>query len=514
MKKIYIALLLAAGALTSCDMDLERPGAIGTDNGLQTKADCQNFLNGIYTNLRSATVGEYVAIPEFQADMFQATVVNGNNYGDFAFGTVTASTGNIEDQFYSTYSKISNINFFLPRAQAIVDGGNVSDADKAEIEMMTGVAKFARAYYNYFLFDRFCQAYSADKAETPALGIPLVFEYNPTPDRGSYPGRSTMAETLKAINDDLSEAYTILKDYEDNVSKAACAPNAYHVSSYAVAALQARVALLSEDYTTAIAKSEAVINSGIFSLCEIADYSSMWVNDASTELIFVPFGSKDEAGAIAGTGAIWLYSNAKNTSYFIPSSEAVAQYASADVRGTVFFDEYAINCNGDKVDSPVFNKYPGNPALWTTTSNNLKNKAKPFRLSELYLIAAEAYDKTGNAPMANKYINALRAKRISNYKDQTMSGNTLTEAIRTERCKELLGEGFRLSDLKRWGVGFTRTCAYGEIDSWYDDLAATLLYPRSRTLSYSAGDYRYVWPIPQAEMEVNPQLKGQQNPGY
>ena len=243
MKKIYIALLLAAGALTSCDMDLERPGAIGTDNGLQTKADCQNFLNGIYTNLRSATVGEYVAIPEFQADMFQATVVNGNNYGDFAFGTVTASTGNIEDQFYSTYSKISNINFFLPRAQAIVDGGNVSDADKAEIEMMTGVAKFARAYYNYFLFDRFCQAYSADKAETPALGIPLVFEYNPTPDRGSYPGRSTMAETLKAINDDLSEAYTILKDYEDNVSKAACAPNAYHVSSYAVAALQARVAL-------------------------------------------------------------------------------------------------------------------------------------------------------------------------------------------------------------------------------------------------------------------------------
>lgn len=116
--------------------------------------------------------------------------------------------------------------------------------------------------------------------------------------------------------------------------------------------------------------------------------------------------------------------------------------------------------------------------------------------------------------MANKYINALRTKRISNYKDQTMSGNTLTEAIRTERCKELLGEGFRLSDLKRWGVGFTRTCAYGEIDSWYDDLAATLLYPRSRTLSYSAGDYRYVWPIPQAEMEVNPQLKGQQNPGY
>lgn len=514
MKKIYIALLLAAGALTSCDMDLERAGAIGTDNGLQSKVDCQNFLNGIYNNLRSATAGEYVAIPEFQADMFQATVVNGNNYGDFSFGTVTASTGNIESQFYAPYNYMANINFFLPRAQALVDGGNLSDTDKAEIEMMVGVAKFARAYYNYFLFDHFCQAYSADKAETPALGIPLVDEYNPSPDRGSYPGRSSMKETIDFINTDLSEAYTILKNYETEVSKAACAPNSYRISSYAVEALQARVALLTNDFDTAISKSEDVIKSGIFSLCEIHDYASMWENDASTELIFVPYGSKQEAGAIAGTGAVWLYSSAKNTSYFIPASEAIAQYDANDVRGKVFFDEYGIICDGAEVDSPVFNKFPGNPALWTSTSNNLKNKPKPFRLSELYLIAAEAYDQKGDAANANKYINDLRAKRISGYKSQNMTGNNLRTAIRTERCKELLGEGYRLSDLKRWGVGFTRTCGYGEIGTWYNDLATTLLYPNTRTLSYSAGDYRYVWPIPQAEIEVNPQLKGQQNPGY
>ena len=27
-------------------------------------------------------------------------------------------------------------------------------------------------------------------------------------------------------------------------------------------------------------------------------------------------------------------------------------------------------------------------------------------------------------------------------------------------------------------------------------------------------DTRAIWPIPKAEMDVNPQLKGQQNPGY
>ena len=33
-------------------------------------------------------------------------------------------------------------------------------------------------------------------------------------------------------------------------------------------------------------------------------------------------------------------------------------------------------------------------------------------------------------------------------------------------------------------------------------------------LTYTADDYRFVWPIPTREMQVNPQLNGQQNPGY
>lgn len=515
MKKIYIAaLLLTAGVFTSCDMDLERYGAIGTENGIETKADCKKVLDGIYYDLRATTAGSVIAMPEFQADMFQATVVNGNNYGDFSSGAINASTDQVEDLFYGEYNCIANINFFLPRAQAIVDANELSDADIAEIKMMIGVAKFARAYHYSLLFDRYCQTYSEDKAEVAALGMPLVTEFNPTPDRGAYPGRSSMKETVTFINNDLDEAYASLVEYENDYSKAACAPNAYRISSYVVEALQARVALLTGNYDAAIAKAEDVINSGVYTLCEIADYAKMWTNDASTELIFVPYGSKDEAGAVPGTGAFWLYSNSKETSYFIPASEAIAQYAAKDVRATVFFDEYGIKVDGEAVDAPVFNKFPGNPDVWTTTSNNLKNKPKPFRLSELYLIAAESYDKKGDATNANKYINALRAKRITGYSDQNMSGNTLTQAIRDERCKELLGEGFRLSDLKRWGLGFTRTCDYGEIDSWYDGIEKVLLYTSTRNLSYAAGDYRYVWPIPQAEMEVNPQLNGQQNPGY
>ena len=35
-----------------------------------------------------------------------------------------------------------------------------------------------------------------------------------------------------------------------------------------------------------------------------------------------------------------------------------------------------------------------------------------------------------------------------------------------------------------------------------------------QSLSYAADDHRFLWPIPKTEMDSNPNLAGQQNPGY
>ena len=81
--------------------------------------------------------------------------------------------------------------------------------------------------------------------------------------------------------------------------------------------------------------------------------------------------------------------------------------------------------------------------------------------------------------------------------------------IRDERHRELVGEGFRLSDLKRWGLGVNRQNAVQD--------ANLVLFPGSENttaLTKNADDFRMVWPIPKAEIDVNPQIKGQQNPGY
>ena len=84
------------------------------------------------------------------------------------------------------------------------------------------------------------------------------------------------------------------------------------------------------------------------------------------------------------------------------------------------------------------------------------------------------------------------------------SGEALVNAIRIERFKELIGEGFRFYDLKRYGQGMTRS----------DIQNSDVVFQRGTDLSIAADDYRWLWPIPQAEIDSNPQVKPQQNPGY
>lgn len=107
-------------------------------------------------------------------------------------------------------------------------------------------------------------------------------------------------------------------------------------------------------------------------------------------------------------------------------------------------------------------------------------------------------------------MNALKKSRIASYTEKEFnSANLLMVEVQDERHKELVGEGFRLVDLKRWGQGVNR-------NNGYQDAALTLLPGAEQTtaLDKAANDFRMVWPIPKSETDSNPQIKDQQNPGY
>lgn len=57
MKKIYLGLLASVALVaSSCDMNTTNFGVIDMDNAIESKADAQKFLNGIYGNLRGLSL--------------------------------------------------------------------------------------------------------------------------------------------------------------------------------------------------------------------------------------------------------------------------------------------------------------------------------------------------------------------------------------------------------------------------------------------------------------------------
>lgn len=507
MKKIYLALTFVAGALfSSCDMDLAPVGSLDDENAIETTTDLMKARNGIYEALRSIATGGYLYYSDIQMDQFMGITINGNQNGIFAHGNIFSNNGSIESVWANCYSYIASANYLLGHAEKVIENAKTED-DRLECNRYIAETKFARAYYYYYLFDKFCESYTAAKANEPAKGLPLVTVFNPTGDIAAYPGRSTMAETFALIDQDLKDAYDGLKAYEDGAGYKVI-PMSPYVNSNVVLALQARLALLRQDWSTAVEKANAVINSGVYTLADVDNYMDMWTDDASNEIIFRPISTSTELG-ISSTGGGYIDA-AEDRAYYVPTfSSFYEAYDDEDVRFEAFFSVRYLTANGMQYGGYVFSKFPGNKDLYTGSNNNLMNMGKPFRLSEIYLILAEASCENGDAATANKALNEIRKNRINEYEDATYSGEVLRQQIREERTKELIGEGFRMSDLRRWGLGFKRDAEY-PINPSFADIFVVV----DTQVEYIAGDHRYVWPIPNTEMENNPQLKGQQNPGY
>jgi hypothetical protein len=90
-----------------------------------------------------------------------------------------------------------------------------------------------------------------------------------------------------------------------------------------------------------------------------------------------------------------------------------------------------------------------------------------FRLSEMYLIAAEAYMKSGSQGKASQKLNELRAARAKPGKsnvltaaEEGMVGSQDINVILDERARELCGEQQRWFDLKRTGKLIDRVKLY------------------------------------------------------
>lgn len=502
-------MLLATLLVSSCSMETTPFGELDDKTAIRNEKDLQQFRNTLYGNLRGGTSGSWLYLQDLAMDEFVGTISNGNRNGQINGGDIKSSDSYIEGKWGSCYGAIATANKLIEEADKLL-AGDVTDAQKTTINRYRAEAQFTRAYFLFYLADHFCDSYTQTDPAKEHTGLPLQVTYNPTGNASIYPDRSTLAETFALIESDLTDAYNGLKAYEATGASdvaALLAPNATYLSSYAVECMQARVALVKGDWTTALAKAKDVIDSHRYSLTTIADYAKLWGDDEGNEVIFRPFMSPTELGGSVG-GA---YISANNqTCDYLPTFAMLNLYGEGDVRFDTFF---AVNqtliVEGSQYACYQFNKFPGNATLRTGSTNNLVNMAKPFRLSEMYLIAAEASART-NAD-GSQYMNDFLANRIEDYEPGTYNANALLTLTLQQRQLEFVGEGFRMSDLRRLGQGFSRTADY--------PAGTTLgllngIITNKSNVTYEAGDHRYTWPIPQTELDANPKLKPQQNKGY
>ena len=511
MRKIFKTVLILSavtGMLSSCTLDLRQPGAIDTENAMSTLQDAQNLRRGLYVNFREAVAGGFISNSEVQSDLFQATSGFGNNYGSFYRWEFTPNDE--PGVWRSCFGVIANANFFIENAENILNNPSedFSDEDLAELRLYLGEAYFFRAYFHYEMVYRYCKPYSASTTNPETdYGVPYVTVYLPTANRDSYPPRGTLAATYENINNDLDIA-------EEYITTAGSVGSMW-LTADAVAAFRARVYLNMGDYQSVINYAEPLVSSGRYPLINNStDFTSMWVNDSGAECIMMLDASNESNNKPSSYDIMYIsYQPATATyqPYFVPTQSVVniLQEYDNDLRSTQFLAQREISEPTGTGSVYTLNKFPGNPALFpegtTGGQSNYLHKNKPFRIAEVYLNLAEAYAGLNQNANASNILNTLRSARISGYSPDYNDSQVMSE-IKEERVRELIGEGFRLWDLKRWGDPVTR----GEAQ------VASLMYDHSSMTGTvaNADNIRFLWPIPQAEIDANPNISGEQNPGY
>lgn len=296
-----------------------------------------------------------------------------------------------------------------------------------------------------------------------------------------------MTRDYKGTRKNLSETYDfIIKQFTDALPLLAKKSDNGYFNYYAALGLRARAYLYNGQYNEALADAQEIINSGAYKMLTRDNYVDAWSKEAANETIleFVQTEKYNQQRYAPGyyCDASGYAENGFDTDGFL--YKYLASHPK-DVRSGLIKDQTSAKASGYYP-----NKYPGR------NGNLYVNNPKLLRLSEIYLIAAEAqwhldnagsYDLTKTSADAAQYINAIDENRIEGYQDKA---SVTLEDILNEYVIEMFCEN---------QIAF----AY-----WRNHQSVT--NQSKQEIKYNA--YNTIMAIPQREIDYNKDL--QQNPEY
>lgn len=454
--------VLSLATFTSCKksfIEVTPPTSLTPAQALIDEAGMATALRGAYAGFRLPDYyGRTVPVlGDVMADNAYVSVNNSGRYTSYNTNTFTVADANVSNFWIGAYTTILRANNII----------SATLASNANVNQYKGEAYAIRALCYFTLVRYFARPYTDNP---DALGVPVITTYNAE----LYPPRSKVSEVYALIQSDLTQAYSLMTQFT----------NSTQFSKYAAKGLQAKVYLTMGDYTNAKTAALDVINNSGFSVVTAANYVSFWNNALPrTDKVETLFEISSDANSNNGFDALPNIYSQSGYGDLLASTDLYNTYGAGDTR----LGLYSTGTRGGL--SAIFvNKFPN-------TFGTEVSDTKILRLSEIYLIAAEASNKTNNDVDALTYVNYVRTRRSATALVST--GTQLFEDIIAERRRELAFEGDRYLDLQRLKRDVVRSTEY--------PLAA-------RSIAYS--NFRRVLPIPQSELDANPSIRGQQNTGY
>lgn len=492
--------------LVSCEDFLDRNPTtqISSPTFWKTQNDADMALAGCYARLNvNATTFTYEGV--YSLDIMAGDANEGaqslgaSSTGTFAMGIMESTSGGILANVYNDcYRGVSSCNFFLDNIDKVAIPDATKTTYKAEV-------LFLRAFFYFTLVDFYG-------------GVPL-YTKSPTTIEEAKVKQSTRAEVIAQVLADLDVAIASLPNTDYSTKG--------HAVRGSALALKSRVLLFQSDWAGAAAAANQVITDGKFSLYD--DWRNLFLaagQNNNPEIIFStrylnPDNSSQQDIRILWHG-IWNPRQELRDAFECTDGLPITTsplYDPADwklnrdprLTETIRrFEDPAVKASGEVV--PFAYNGISQTGLEPAKGGNVETLPIDYatkseqdwiliRYAEVLLNFAEAANEL-SGPTADVYdaINAVRARPGINMPPipAGLTKDEMRTRIRNERRVEFAFEGMRYRDIRRWKIA--------------EVYIPTLIEPGSQLPRNFDPGKHYLWPFPQSEIDINPNLD--QNPGY
>lgn len=488
MNKIFITFLIAPvllgvwGGCSSDFLDTRPTGTLSQDQQDELLADNSvKVLSSIISGLYNSMVAFYSSHDEFgHPTVFLATDLMGNDMVQLSNGwfylyyqndnrmATYRSSGHFWTKLY--YPLIYNCNLVL-KSYPREGFGSLSDEEK----VLAGQALAVRANSYYYLVRLFAKNY---KGNEDGPGVPIWLE--DTDEADNQPRASIGAVYLRIVQD-LQDAVQLLEGRPRN--------SINNVDYYTACAILADVSLTMNRWEDAVKYAQEA-RKGKAALSAADTYLDQFKGDGNAAEWIWGMDINGENTTLYAS----LYSHLDNTINGY-AGQGLQKAWDARLYEQIPRTDVRRQC-ADSSNQYISMKY--------RTAGDFTGDICYIRIAEMYLIEAEAQARAGQDALAQEALYELVRNRDSQAVKSTKTGGELIEEILLQKRIELWGEGRSWFDLKRTGGSIERKNEVGGVAS---------SHRLDAQLQFGPEDTRWVFQIPQKEIEANPNInEADQNP--